>query len=422
MDAVIEVPLPVASIYESMDAGPKSFRLLELSRDPDGARPLRGMLTKFSREDKHCSPYVALLYAWGKVRNTRSILINGHVLEIGEKLHAALLHLQIVLPASIMLWIDAICINQNDIQERSEQVQHMREIYSNANEVVIWLGPSFGGSDELFAYIKEHEARCFTEKADSESCTTPFGAELQSRLRTLIRLPYWKRYWIVQEFVLAQNARLLCGLEFLRREDFIRIIYEYSNPPSGHFVPTALEMTQRDYFDVGQIVKIGTWREQELSIHLAEAMDRTRMGDSTDPRDKVFAILGLVTEGAGRSIAVDYTHSPCTVYCTAIEAMMKDRQDLDDITRKFKRHRYTYQHFVSNTEQCLSAIDDISQECRKAAVYRASTSLFGAPSHADERMEVEHQCNGILCGSRVAMWLVAGWHKWSKIFKHRGYN
>jgi hypothetical protein len=425
MDAATESSLPIASIYESMDAGPESFRLLKLSCDSDRAGPLRVMITNFSRGDKHCPPYIALSYVWGNVNNTRPIIINGHVLEIGENLHTALVHLQFILPASALLWIDAICINQNDIQERSEQVGHMREIYSNANEVVIWLGPCFEGFDKLFAYIREHEARCFAEKANSEGCAIPPRAELRLPLKTLIQLPYWKRYWIVQEFVLAQNARLLCGFEFVRREDFLRIIYEYSNPSSGHFISTTLAIGPRDHQDVGRIVKIGTWRRQESFIHLAEAMDRTRTSDATDPRDKVFAILGLVTKGAGQSIAVDYTHPSCTVYCTAIEAMMEDRQHMDDDIRELDDGRsklddIKIQFFVSNTEQCRAAIDGISLECRKAAACRASTALFGAPISADERTEVENQCDGIECGSRAAMWLVTGWHKESWPMRKEG--
>ena len=408
IDTVTDSPLPIASIYESMDAGSKSFRLLRLSCALDRASPLRVTMANFLRDDKHCPPYIALSYVWGNAKNTRPILVNGHVLEIGENLYAALMHLRIVLPASALFWIDAICINQNDIQERSEQVGHMREIYSNASEVVVWLGPSFEGSDKLFAYIREHEARCFAKKANREDCTIPPRDELRLPLRTLIRLPYWKRYWIVQEFVLAQNARLLCGFEFVSREEFVRMICEYSSPSTGHFVSTQLSMGWVDHHVVGRIVKIGTWQSQESSIHLAEAMDRTRTSDATDPRDKVFAILGLVTEGAGQSIAVDYTHSPCTVYCRAIDAMMEDRQEMAD---RGELDDFHIQSFVSNTEQCRAAIDSISLECKKTAACRSSTGLFVAPISVHERTDVDNQCDGIDCESRAAMWLIAGWHK-----------
>jgi hypothetical protein len=418
MDAVTESPLPVVSIYESMDVDPESLRLLEVSRDPDGAGRLRGMVTRFPRGGKHCPPYVALSYVWGNANSTRPILVNGHVLQIGTSLHAALIHLQVILPASTLLWIDAICINQNNSQERSEQVQYMREIYSNAKEVVVWLGPSFEGSDELFAYMREHEARCVVGEANGEVCTIPPRTGLRLPLSTLVRLPYWTRYWIVQEFVVAQNTRLVCGFESVRRADFLSMINEYSNTSSGHFISTTLHMGPRDHHAVGHIVKIGAWQQrQESSVHLAEAMDRTRTNDATDPRDKVFAILGLVTEGAGRSITVDYTHPPCTVYCIAVEAMMKDRQDMDD-RRELDNH--TLQFFVSNTKQCRAAIDGIFIECRKAAACRASTALFGASIYADEGTEVKYQCDGIECGSRAAMWLVAGWHIWRRPIKNEG--
>ncbi|KAF2026159.1 hypothetical protein EK21DRAFT_33687, partial [Setomelanomma holmii] len=300
----------------------RAFRLLRVFRILDVFGRIETTLTQYSRGSEHCPPYAALSYVWGDPKELMPIVVNGHTLKIGMSLYQALTHLRVVLPASTLLWVDAISINQNDIQERNDQVKQMREVYSEASEVLIWLGPSFQGSDELLRYIREHESRCFERMASGQGCVAPPYHELRNAMQTLVRLPYWERYWIIQEFVVARHARFVCGSETIRRDQLLGVLYEYVNTSSGHFLQTPLHISPRDHWKVGRIEKIAAW--QESSVHLAEALERTHTSEATDPRDKVFSLLGLVTEGAGRDVVVDYAHAPCIVYCIAIEAMMED--------------------------------------------------------------------------------------------------
>jgi hypothetical protein len=88
--------------------------------------------------------YAALSYAWGKDEFTFPVILNSRLFYITPSLAEALLHfLHLRLPKhSLLLWIDQICINQQDEPERECQVRIMPEIYSRANEVLIWLSPS----------------------------------------------------------------------------------------------------------------------------------------------------------------------------------------------------------------------------------------------------------------------------------------
>jgi hypothetical protein len=96
-------------------------------------------------------PYVALSYTWGDPKDTLAIHVNNNVMHVTRNLHSALLHLR--LDCSRTLWVDAVCIDQQNNVEKSDQVQLMREIYHRAIHVTVWLGPSDDTSDGVMDYL-----------------------------------------------------------------------------------------------------------------------------------------------------------------------------------------------------------------------------------------------------------------------------
>ncbi|RFU32475.1 hypothetical protein B7463_g3877, partial [Scytalidium lignicola] len=98
--------------------------------------------------------YECLSYAWGKLEFSSSILINNHTLPITSNLEVALRHLRHPSEKRVM-WIDAICINQADNEERSSQVGFMSQIYSHAKLVVVWIGPQDETSDRAINFLKK---------------------------------------------------------------------------------------------------------------------------------------------------------------------------------------------------------------------------------------------------------------------------
>ncbi|KAH9209961.1 heterokaryon incompatibility protein-domain-containing protein, partial [Leptodontidium sp. 2 PMI_412] len=89
--------------------------------------------------DLPISGYTALSYCWGSASKTEPITLNQYPFRVTENLYAAL---QVLCGShnTDLFWIDAICINQSDLEERSAQVQNMKKIYEQASRVVIWLG------------------------------------------------------------------------------------------------------------------------------------------------------------------------------------------------------------------------------------------------------------------------------------------
>ncbi|KAK0613702.1 heterokaryon incompatibility protein-domain-containing protein, partial [Immersiella caudata] len=122
--------------YQPLDSQQKQIRILSLAPHRQKLSPLAGDLLTVSLLDK--PRYDALSYAWGDVESSLALTLNGSRLHIRRNLENALRHLRLP-DEPRFLWIDALCINQTDIGERSHQVQLMGEIYSQATTVRAWI-------------------------------------------------------------------------------------------------------------------------------------------------------------------------------------------------------------------------------------------------------------------------------------------
>jgi hypothetical protein len=122
--------------YEKLDFDTYEIRLLTLNWSNDEYSPIVGSLEHVSLIDP--GPYFALSYCWGDASITRSITIGSHKIEVTPNLYAALRGVRKL--TCLRLWVDALCINQGDNEERSNQVRNMRQIYSRAKEVICWVG------------------------------------------------------------------------------------------------------------------------------------------------------------------------------------------------------------------------------------------------------------------------------------------
>jgi hypothetical protein len=158
--------------------------------------------------------YEALSYVWGS-KDMKPITLNSHPWEARENLFDALINLRHETKPRI-LWIDAICIKQDDVKERNHQVSRMGTIYSKASKVVAWLGLANEFTVEALGYLEE-----FEEAPEIISLTglifknelagTETGHRILEGVRSISLRSYWTRLWIIQELQLASNADMQCG-------------------------------------------------------------------------------------------------------------------------------------------------------------------------------------------------------------------
>lgn len=180
------------------------------------------------------SSYSCLSYVWGTGPTNRSILINGAFFYVKQNLYDFLERARHRF-THMLIWIDAICINQNDISERNTQVQRMAAIYSGCRQVLVWLGLApeldvileitielsnaarengisndaimnrhrhFGAFAKSWEKIRgDHLLHKF--QSDQERCLVGFEA--------LASHPYQYRAWIVQELTMSETALLVNG-------------------------------------------------------------------------------------------------------------------------------------------------------------------------------------------------------------------
>lgn len=270
--------------------------------------------------DSESTAYVALSYVWGDATIRYPISIDGEIAYITSNLRQALAHLADAF-SQRSFWIDAICIDQNNLQERMHQVAQMRTIYSNATEVIMWLGPGHEGIERLCSEIESHNIHCSFPGLAYKNCRFQIDSGILAAVQHLIRQPYWSRVWIIQEVTTAKKIIPMCGNTLLNWPDFTHFLY---NLGTSHFTMSKeLAFDQLDYQVWSlPIHRLANWRYN--FTRLAGALNRSALSFATDSRDKVYALHSLVNRGAGRFIPADYTLSPCNVFCLAIRAMMVD--------------------------------------------------------------------------------------------------
>lgn len=169
------------------------------------------VVNKLSKEHDVEQPYEALSWCWGTAKPTAYINIrkDGKVYAkyVRPDLFAALKALRYP-KEDRYLWIDAICINQENPQEKNHQVEMMSEIYGRADQVCIWLGEGDRSSRMALRFIRKEvlQLQNFDQLCESEQ-----ASEKWSALLDLMRRPWFSRRWVVQEIALARRAMVYCG-------------------------------------------------------------------------------------------------------------------------------------------------------------------------------------------------------------------
>ena len=135
--------------YFTLRNANRDIRLLKLLPGPRGS-PCVGCLRPGPLGDS-TPDYAALSYTWGEPVKSQSLTISNekaerHTLPITQNLQDALDHIRDE-KESQMLWVDAVCIDQNNVPERSQQVRQMPKIFQKASNIVVWLGLASDDSD-----------------------------------------------------------------------------------------------------------------------------------------------------------------------------------------------------------------------------------------------------------------------------------
>lgn len=292
----------------------RSIRLIKFLPGPD---PKCQMITV---EVEKAPPYVALSYTWGCKTRSRVIIVNGAEIAITSNLADAINAIFLFArERNMMFWADSICINQADVHERSKQVRLMNTIYRSAEIVAIWLGLAADDSDLAFDKMKEWKLRLDEMKRQfggsdelavtSISSDDPFffgpnGSEQRrasEAVRKLCCRPWWSRAWVVQEGSISNPMRtmIFCGR---RSIDWLHLRAAFGMSVG---------------FQQGMAIRLDAFRkdrENGAHITLLSVLNHIRAYGCEDPRDKLYAALGMAMDVCEDDIVPDYTKSYVDVY------------------------------------------------------------------------------------------------------------
>ena len=142
-----------SSLYKSLPIRGEDVRVIKLKpgrgSDPISCdlfvRSLKS-LKSTSEPQSHLLLYKALSYVWGEPIFSNPMLCNGHQFSVTSNLCSALQHLRNDV-SPVILWVDQICINQTDVDERNRQLRNVGEIFKLAQSVIVWLGVKAQNSD-----------------------------------------------------------------------------------------------------------------------------------------------------------------------------------------------------------------------------------------------------------------------------------
>jgi len=242
--------------YYQLNSQKREIRLLKLRGDKT-SKHVECELKHYRLSSLHKYPYTAISYHWGDPKDTAPIIVDGVEVQVTRNLKDALCQLQA--DGYYRIWADAICIDQNDDEEKSEQILYMTTIYSLASEVVVWIGAETKRSKAVMEHMKSVDRsnkvvedlvgsriKDIAKDQGSKNRGSTAGSryswlektmdrgvdhllELKSEdaragLIEFFERPYWRRVWIIQEIVSASHVIVYCGQDHTEMVNINRLL------------------------------------------------------------------------------------------------------------------------------------------------------------------------------------------------------
>jgi hypothetical protein len=326
--------------------------------------------------------YACLSYTWGDPTRTVEIVANGCQILVTVNLEACLraMQKQSMFDSGFKVWIDAICINQADSAERGVQVNKMRELYSEAWSVVIWLGEESEDSEKAIKLLETlsrlsdhwekdgHKSFGLSEKVERLRLALKNDPEYLGKgswvaLREFLARPYWDRLWIIQEVLISSTKIILCGSlcidwdtlcaglgtihryffnmknELLEHDQRVcrKIYTEPWNTKNLHRVVkdlwrlgNELKKGGKDIYLSSQLLD-GDLRlifvRKPLDIH--RLLEISKQSLASDARDKVYGLLAIIEPEFARKIKPSYDMNTGDVFNMAAKAHIETYNSLE---------------------------------------------------------------------------------------------
>ncbi|TGO25876.1 hypothetical protein BPAE_0071g00480 [Botrytis paeoniae] len=288
--------------YQPINLGRPSIRLLQLYKGHWSDKIQGHFISAWFDDPDSFMPYSALSYAWGYIDKVEEVIIDGARIKVTFNSHMALQHLRSEEEDQIF-WIDALCINQENVHEKIHQIRQMGDIYKKAEKVVVWLGRGTEETDLVMDAMKRlrkaslgwHSAEWKDKANDWVDENNEHLPNLRDQMRLILERPWFRRIWILQEVANARRATTVhCGNRSISATIFSQFPALIALNPAVH-CQSVLDI-------MPGISRKESWWTQGQKLHTL--LVRFRESEATDDRDKIYALLGISSD-AHRSNILD---------------------------------------------------------------------------------------------------------------------
>jgi hypothetical protein len=305
---------------------------------------------EINQRDLPISGYTALSYCWGSASKTKPITLNHYPFRVTENLYAALQVLR-ESHSTDLFWIDAICINQSDLEERCAQVRNMKKIYEQASRVVIWLGAgsaetrvamrfiekiwgfwnslaaAHGNNKTALLDISVKEASILFDSQEGVVDFKPLEG-----LALLLLRPWFERVWIVQEATTPENDKIvLCGDAVVCWDALITatevLTYLMWRPELQGFFANVQPIDNRSLRRLFNLEKQRQYKNPVFS--LLQILAKYRHFKAADPRDKIYALRGLAADLLEDELVPNYALPTPVVFALAAQYFLISKRSFE---------------------------------------------------------------------------------------------
>ncbi|KAM0520670.1 hypothetical protein ACHAPE_003067 [Trichoderma viride] len=309
--------------YDGIDLDGPAFRLVRLHQGDSGDLSCDLFQAVLHQHDE-IIPYEALSYTWGPTGGRYSIVVNDQKMSITANLFLALKSLRYP-HSDRILWIDAVCINQSNVNERNHQVAQMSDIYKQANRVIFFLGNATFTTDAFMHFMQLVQQECskyayrsWTRDderwkkiwAVAQEKTQAFDDVPCQGLKSLLSRPWFRRVWILQEVANAKSAIICCGNLAIAANIFAIAPIIFGVEPSVHC---------QSVIDImpGPWRQTSWWSEKPCLYTLLLRFGET---EASEPRDLIYALKAIAADFDSDSpvLTPDYNKTESRLVCDVV--------------------------------------------------------------------------------------------------------